>query len=193
MSGNVPVVDDDEGAGLERARVGQPPGGIEIAKNIQLIRIVKERRRIGVFNALLAFLLLLLAGTQSCLQLTLFRSSALGGKSPFTLFNGLPQFVFVSIRPLARQGASTEALLRSSGLVLVPVVRTRTAGHPISHMCAASSLLPQSRLILEQIRNIFGLLPDIGTLVLAVLVDVLELLERLDDVDVVPEIDDHVL
>jgi energy-converting hydrogenase Eha subunit H len=55
------------------------------------------------------------------------------------------------------------------------------------------SLFSQPSVVGEQIGDIFGLLTDICALVLAILVDVLELLESLDNVDIVTEIDDDVL
>jgi hypothetical protein len=46
---------------------------------------------------------------------------------------------------------------------------------------------------LEEVRDVFGFLSDIGTLVFTEFIDVLELLEGLDDVEVVSEIKNDVL
>ena len=46
---------------------------------------------------------------------------------------------------------------------------------------------------MKKVGDIFGLLADVGTLVLVIFVDVLELLQGFDDVDVVTEEKDDVL
>ena len=54
------------------------------------------------------------------------------------------------------------------------------------------SLFPQPGIIGEKICDIFGLLTDICALVLAILVDILELLKSLDNVEIIAEIYDDV-
>jgi hypothetical protein len=68
-----------------------------------------------------------------------------------------------------------------------------TSSHAIAHIRAASAFLTETGLVLEEICDVLCLLPDVGALVLAVLVDVLEFLECLDEIDIVAEIDDDVL
>jgi hypothetical protein len=46
---------------------------------------------------------------------------------------------------------------------------------------------------LKEIGDVFGLLPNVGTLIFPIFVDILELFEGFDDIDVIPEIYDHVL
>jgi hypothetical protein len=58
----------------------------------------------------------------------------------------------------------------------------------IAHRCPSAAFL-----VYEEVADVLGLLPDVGTLAFAVLVDVMELLEGLNDVYVVAEVDDDVL
>ena len=60
-------------------------------------------------------------------------------------------------------------------------------------MSSRPSFFSQPSIVGEKIGDVFGLLTDICALVLAILVDILELLEGLDNVDVVTEIDDDIL
>ena len=79
-------------------------------------------------------------------------------------------------------------------LILRGILPTWTASnHAVAHIRAAATFLTETRLILEKICDILCLLADVGALVLAVFVDVLEFLERLDEIDVVAEVDDDVL
>jgi hypothetical protein len=102
----------------------------------------------------------------------------------------------------------------SSSVGLLATVRSlgasrSLAGHAVAHVFAVGTLVFHARLVQEQVGDIFGLLTDckrwigrlatselagwgtaelltIGSLILAKLVDVLELLERLDDVNILP-------
>ena len=65
--------------------------------------------------------------------------------------------------------------------------------HAVAHIRTAAAFLAETGLILEKICDVFCLLADVGALVLAVLVDVLEFLERLDEIDIVAEVDDDIL
>ena len=59
-------------------------------------------------------------------------------------------------------------------------------------MSSRPSLFSQPSIVGEEIGDVFGLLTDICALVLAILVNILELLEGLDNVDIITEIDDDV-
>ncbi len=59
-------------------------------------------------------------------------------------------------------------------------------------MRTRTTLITQTCLILKKVGDVFGLLPNISALVLAILINVLELLEGFDDVYVVAEVDDDV-
>jgi hypothetical protein len=79
-------------------------------------------------------------------------------------------------------------------LVVRGILPTRTtSGHAVAHIRAAAAFLSETRLILEEICDVLCLLTDVGALVLTVLVEVLEFFERLDEIDVVSEVDDDVL
>jgi len=68
-----------------------------------------------------------------------------------------------------------------------------TSNHAVAHIRAATAFLAETGLILEEICDILCLLADVSALVLAVLVEKLEFLERLNEIDVVAEVDDDVL
>jgi hypothetical protein len=63
----------------------------------------------------------------------------------------------------------------------------------IAHRCPSAAFLTKATLVYEEVADVLGLLLDVGTLVFAVLVDVMEPLEGLNDVYVVAEVDDDVL
>ena len=74
------------------------------------------------------------------------------------------------------------------------ILPTWTASnHAVAHIRAAAAFLAETGLVLKEICDVLCLLADVGALVLAVLVDVLEFLERLDEIDIVAEVDDDVL
>ena len=60
-------------------------------------------------------------------------------------------------------------------------------------MSSCPPLFSQPSIVGEEVGDVFSLLADIRALVLAILVNILELLESLDNVDVITEIDDDVL
>lgn len=67
------------------------------------------------------------------------------------------------------------------------------SNHTVAHIRTAAAFLAETGLILEEICDVLCLLADIGALVLAILVDVLEFLECLDKIDIVSEVDDDIL
>lgn len=74
------------------------------------------------------------------------------------------------------------------------LVDTRmSSDHAITHVSPVSPLLPKTPRIAQKVRNILCLLPHVRTTILAILVHVLKLLQRLDDVDVVFEVQYDVL
>ena len=109
--------------------------------------------------------------------------------SPLALFDRLIKVVVGGItRVLTCPGPSPFVLIAE-----VNIVYGGSGGHPIPHVSSRPSLFSQSSIVGKKIGDIFGLLTDIRALVLAILVDILKLLEGLDNVDVVTEIDDDVL
>ena len=79
-------------------------------------------------------------------------------------------------------------------LIFWDILPTWTApNHAVAHIRAAAAFLAETGLILKEICDILCLLADVSALVLAILIDVLELLECLDEIDVVAEVDDDVL
>ena len=115
--------------------------------------------------------------------------AAFGCSSPPALLDGLAKVIVGSVTPrvLAGSGPSPFILVDGFG-----ITDGRFGGHPIPHVSSRPSFFSQPSVVGEQIGDIFGLLTDIGALVLAIFVDVLELLESLDNVDIVAEVYDDV-
>lgn len=163
-----------------------------MSRDVQLIVIIEECRLSRILSCLLASLLLLSTQSKCFLEVPLFRSktTALGCGSLLALLDRFIKVVVggVTLRVLTRPSPSS--------FVLVPgfnIVNGRSRGHPIPHVSSRPSLFSQPSVVGKKIGDIFGLLTDICTLVLAILVDILELLEGLDNVDIVTEVDDDVL
>jgi hypothetical protein len=163
--------------------------------------IVEQGGGIRVVDGVLSLLLLDLAELEGLLKLPILGGGLLLGQRPFTLLDGPPQIVFVDILP-SRSRATGTAVWLPSALVLVArntefiacsIVSARPADHTIAHRSPGAAFFAKAALVYEEIADVLGLLPDVGTLVFAVLVHVLELLEGLDDVYVVAEVDDDVL
>lgn len=116
--------------------------------------------------------------------------SGLGCSSPLTLLDCLAEVIVGNdtLRVLTRSGPPPFVLV--TGL---SITDGRSRGHTIPHVGPRPSLFPQPGIIGEKIGDVFGLLTDICALVLAILVDVLELLKSLDNVEIVAEIYDNVL
>ena len=119
--------------------------------------------------------------------------SAFGSGGPLTFLDCFAKVIIGSATAGTR--ARLRPGLRSSPFVLVAevgIVDRGTRGHPISHVSSRPSLFSQPSVVGEQIGDIFGLLTDVCALVLAILVDVLEFLQSLDNVEIVAKIYDDV-
>src|ERR1700722_18373003 len=155
-------------------------------KDVLLILIVKQRTRIGVLNCLISLRFFLLAQPNCLRQVPLFpllRLLCLGGS--LALLNSTTQFVVVPVL----SGMSVLPTPRRPGLptrmfvfILTPAIASAPANHSIPHVCTRSPFFAQARLVLQEICYVLSFLADVCTLVFPVFVDVLELLERLDDV-----------
>ena len=111
--------------------------------------------------------------------------------SSFACLKCLLEFVIFAVTTRACWCAPASPL---GVLIARGILPTWTAlSHAVAHIRAAAAFLTETGLILEEICDILCLLADVGTLVLAVLVDILEFLECLDEIDVVAEVDDDVL
>lgn len=169
---------------------------------LQLGLVVKERRSIRVVNSIAASRFLLFTESDGLLQVLLLRtqSSLLSlflCQRSFALLDRLSQLIFVPILPSAPTtpiGWSSVPWPHCSTWVATFIVITRpTADHAVTHVCAGPSLFTQSALVSEEICDVLGLLPNIGPLIFALFIHVLELLEGFDDVDIIPEVYDNVL
>ena len=161
-------------------------------RHVQLIVIIEEGRLSRILSCLLAFILLFSTQPKCFLEVPVLRShvASLGCRSLPTLLDRLTKIVVGGVTPgvLTRPGPSP--------FILIPefsILDGRSRGHSIPHVSSRPSLFSQPSIVREEIGNVFGLLTDICALVLAILVDILEFLECLDNVDVVTEIDDDVL
>ena len=157
----------------------------------QLIIIVEE----GGFRWIMSCLaLLLLFSTQpKCfLEVPLLRgkAAALGCGCLLALLDRFTKFIIGSVAPpvLTRPRSSPFVLVAKVG-----IIDGRSGGHPVPHGSSRPSLFSQPSIVGEEVGDVFGLLTDICALVLAILVNILELLEGLDNVDIITEIDDDVL
>jgi hypothetical protein len=116
--------------------------------------------------------------------------ATLGCGCPLTLLDRFTKVI------IGRITSSVLTRPRPSPFVLVTkvgIIDGRSGGHPVPHVSSRPSLFSQPSIVGEEVGDVFGLLTDICTLVLAILVNVLELLEGLDNVDIITEIDDDVL
>ena len=163
-----------------------------MSSDVQLIVIVEQGRFSGVMSCLLAFLLLFSAQPKCFLEVSLLRGkvAALGCGGPLTLLDRFTKVLVGRVAPgcLTRPGSPSFVLVTGVG-----VVDGRSRGHTIPHASSGSSFFPQPSIVGEEIGDVFGLLTDICALIFAILVNVLEFLEGLDNVDIVTEIDDDVL
>jgi len=141
----------------------------------------------------LAFLILFSTQPKCFLEVPLLRGkvAVLGCGCPLTLLDRFTKVVIRSLTPPVLAGP------RSSPFVLVTevggIIDGRFGGHPVPHVSSRPSLFSQPSVIGEEVGDVFGLLTDVCALVLAILVNILKLLEGLDNVDIVAEIDDDVL
>jgi len=143
-------------------------------------------------SCLLAFLLLLSTQPKCFLEVPLLRSKAatLSCSGSLALLDCFSKFIvgIVATRVLTRPRPSPFVLVAE-----VSVIDGRSGGHAIAHVSSRPSLFSQPTVIGEKIGDVFSLLTDICALVLAILVNKLELLEGLDNVDVITEVYDDVL
>ena len=148
----------------------------------------------GMLNVsrLLVFLLLFSAQSKCFLEVSLLRGkvAALGCGGLLTLLNCFTKVFVGRVTPrgLTRPGSPSFVLVTGVG-----VVDGRSGGHSIPHASSGPSFFSQPGIVGEEIGDVFGLLTDICALIFAILVNILELLEGLDNVDIVTEIDDDVL
>ena len=161
-------------------------------RHVQLIVIIEEGRLSRILSCLLAFILLFSTQPKCFLEVSVLRSkvTGLGCSSLPTLLDRFTKIIIGGITPrvLTRP--------RPSPFVLIPeftIIDGGSGGHPIPHVSSRPALFSQPSIVREEIGDVFGLLTDICALVLAILVDILEFLECLDNVYVVAEIDDDVL
>ena len=158
----------------------------------QLIVVIKESGFGRILSRLLAFLLLFSTQSKCFLKVPLLRGkvTVLSCGGPLTLLDRFTKLIVGIVTPCVL------ARLRSSPFVLVTKVSFvdgRSGVHAIPHVSSRPSLFSQPCIVGEKVGNVFGLLTYICALVFAVLVNILELLEGLDDVDIITEIDDDVL
>jgi len=154
-----------------------------------LVIIVKQRRRIRIFDSLVPFILFLLTQFDCFLQVPVLCSHPLLRQRLLTFLYRPSQIIviLVSLGPIQ---------LSPSGILVIRLTiiirRSRAANHTITHMGPGTTFMAETSFILQEIGYILCLLPDIGTLILSFLVNVLKFFQRLDDVNVIAEINDNV-
>lgn len=158
----------------------------------QLIVIIEQGGFGSILSRLLAFFLLFSAQSKRFLEVSILcgKVAVLGCGGLLALLNRFAKVVVGRVTPgvLTRSGSPPFVLVTRVGLV-----DRRSGGHTIPHVSSGPSLFAQPSIVGEKVGDVFGFLADIRALIFAVLVDVLELLEGLDNVDVITEIDDDVL
>jgi hypothetical protein len=172
--------------------------GPEQEEYSQLVILVKKSIRIRLLNCLVPFPFLFLTEFDRLHEIPLLcgQRALLGlflGETPFALLNRSAKVILFVVT--AARGCTPTAA--PNILVLLVVIHTRAtprpADHAIAHVRPAATLLTQACLIYEQVGDVLGLLPDVRTLIFAILIDILELLERFDQVDIVSEIYNDIL
>jgi hypothetical protein len=171
--------------------------GSRVARGVQLVLVVEERVCVRVLDGPAPALFLLLAELDRGLEVAFLGRAALAARllvrGPLALLDRALQLVVAARAPPRRRGRTLAPPRRVLVLRAALLVVVRAAEHAVAHRRARAALLPEARLVQQQVRDVLGLLAHVCALVLAELVDVLELAQRLDDVDVVPEVDDDVL
>ena len=148
----------------------------------------------------LAALLLLLAELDRALHVALLRRRE-RVRALLALLDRLPQVLLLLVLPLPlavypicvlRAGPP---VLRKPIIVLVVFVGVDRgpAEHAVAHAGAGGAFLEEAAAVEEEVGDVFGFLADVGALVAAVVVDVLELAEGFDHVEVVFAVEDDVL
>ena len=160
-------------------------------RDVQLIVVIEEGGLGRILSCFLAVFFFFLAQSDCLLNVAFLGGEmpTFSGSSPLTLLDCFDKVGVGSVVPRfwARTRPSPFVFVTEAGIVIGGSV-----GHPIPHVSSRPSLFSQPRIVGEQIGDIFGLLTDVCALVLAILVDELELLESLDDVEIVAEIYDDV-
>ena len=158
-----------------------------------MVVIIEQGGFSSILGRLLAFLLLFSAQSERFLEVPVLcgEVAVLGCGGLLALLDRFTKVFVGRVTPgvLTRPGSPPLVLVTGVG----GFVDRRSGGHAIPHVSSGPSLFAQPSIVGEEVGDIFGLLTDIRALIFAVLVDVLELLEGLDNVDVITEIDDDVL
>jgi len=126
------------------------------------------------------------------LNVPLLRSeaTALSCSSSFALLDRLAKVIIGGFARgiLTRPGPSSLVLVTKVG-----IANWRSGGHPIPHVSSRPPLFPEPTLVRKKVGDVFSFLTNVCALILAILVDILKLLQRLDNIKIVTEIYDDVL
>lgn len=126
------------------------------------------------------------------MNVPLFRSEApaLSCSSSLALLDRLAKVIIGGFARgiLTRPGPSSLVLVTKVG-----IANWRSGGHPIPHVSSRPPLFPEPTLVRKKVGDVFSFLTNVCALILAILVDILKLLQRLDNIKIVTEIYDDVL
>ena len=154
--------------------------------------IIEQRGSVRILDSFVSFGLFFLTESDGTLKVCLLcQSSLLLSEALLRCFDGASEFIVV---PFRWSTSSLRCCLTCySSSLFLPVHTRVSSDHAITHGSPVSPLFPKAASIAKKVGDILCLLPHVGTTVLAVLVHILELLERLDDVDVVFKVEHNVL